>query len=118
MRYRVLDLPIKGLGAFTPLPGRNPIASSWALVRTTAQLGRLPISSPHPAATPDISFDPKTTPSNVAPDVITRDCYITYADNMGPSADAGFGMATRRLTPLPVPALSWIATAKKAMITP
>lgn len=115
MRYRVNDLPIKGRGAFTPTPTTNPAASSFGLVRVSAALGLAGV--PSPTATHDLpptSFDPRTQPGNCAPDVIFRDTYVAYADNMGPQADAGIGMAMRRMNPMPVPAVSGILTPNVA----
>jgi hypothetical protein len=112
MRYRVLELPTVGTGAFTPTMPRNPIASSWGLVRVGANLGLTPIISPKPPV-PPISAIRETQPSYVAPDVILRDRYVAYADNMGPNNY--LNMAGRRLTPIPIPAVSWINTAMRAM---
>jgi hypothetical protein len=103
MRYRVLDLPPKGTGAFCPVPTTNPVASSYGLVKRTAALGLLPVPIGARGWVPPISLDPKTQGSHCAPDIILPDQYIAYADNMGPSKDAGFGMAARRHNPLPVP---------------
>ena len=119
MRYRVLDLPVKGVGAFTPLPPTNPTASSWGLVHVTGAPGTVPVAAPAPERSwlpSDHGNLSKWQPSNVAPDVILPDQYVPFADNMGPSQH--FGMALRRKNPLPVPALSWISAAKKAMIVP
>ena len=112
-RYRVYDLPIVGAGAFTPLPTRNPIASSWGLVHLTGSPGTMPIPRPKRNSLIPISADPKTQSTNCSPDVGFPDIYIPYADNMGPSQH--FGMAARRQTPIPVPAVSWINTALNAM---
>lgn len=105
MRYRTNDLPTRGLGAFTPLASVNPIASSWGTVVRMSTLGVTPIPSPHPAATPDPSFDPHTVPSGCSPDVFFPSIYVTTADHMGPEADTGIGMTIRRRCPLPVPAV-------------
>lgn len=115
IRYRCQDLPTVGHGAFTPIATTNAPASSYGLVKITALLGLKPIPSPKPTAVPPISAIDQTQSSYVAPDYILRDQYVAYADNMGPAADAGIGMARRRLTPIPVPALSWINTALNAM---
>lgn len=114
MRYAVNDLPIRGTGAFTPTMPRNPIASSFGTVKRTALLGVTPIPAPKAAAIPPISAVRETQSTYVAPDVILRDQYVAYADNMGPSQH--FGMAARRQTPIPVPAVSWINTAVRAML--
>jgi len=118
IRYRVLDLPVQGLGAFTPTASPNPIASSWGLVRVAGAPGTLPIPVHNPMKVwgVPISRDPKTQGSNNSPDVWLPDKYVPYATNMGPSQH--FGMALRRHTPMPVPAVSWISAAKRAMIRP
>lgn len=113
MRYRVLDLPIVGTGAFVPTMATNPIASSYGLVKVSGSPGTLPIPAPKAAAIPPISAIRETQSTYCSPDVILRDVYIPYADNMGPAQH--FGMAARRQTPIPIPAVSWIATAIKSM---
>lgn len=115
MRYRVLDLPTKGTGAFTPIPTTNPPASSYGLTSATLRgyPGTLAISEPKPAAVPPISAVRETQSSFVSPDVGFWDKYIPSAKYMGPSEHVG--MAKRRLTPIPVPAVSWINTALNAM---
>jgi hypothetical protein len=118
MRYRVLDLPPKGTGAFTPLPSMNPVASSYGLVKPTAALGLLPVPTGARSWNVQTSKDPKTQGSNCAPDVILPDQYIVYAKHMGPTADAGIGMAARRMNPLPVPAISGIMAVQNSMHRP
>lgn len=113
MRYSVLDLPVKGLGAFTPTMARNPIASSFGEVHRYGAPGTMPISRPKAAAIPPISAIRETQTTYVAPDVGLPDIYIAYADNMGPAQH--FGMAARRQTPIPVPAVSWLNAAITAM---
>lgn len=113
MRYRVLDLPVKGTGAFLPTMPRNPIASSWGLVKLSGAPGTMPIPRPKAAAVPPISAVRETQSTYVSPDVGLPDIYIPYPDNMGPSQHVN--MAGRRLTPIPVPAVSWINTAMNAM---
>jgi len=115
MRYRVQDLPVVGLGAFAPLPTTNPVASSFGTVKRTSTLGLVPVHD-GTVAIPTISFDPKTQSSNCAPDVTLPSIYVAYADNMGPAADAGIGMAMRRLAPLPIPATRIIYSARSAML--
>lgn len=110
MRYRVSDLPTRGTGAFTPIPKRTPMASSYGLVKITAALGLEPVPVT-PVPFDGLGADSKTQPSNVSPNLILRDTYVAHADNMGPSADAGIGMSMRRHNPLPVPAASWIPVA-------
>lgn len=116
MRYKVLDLPVTGTGAFTPTMPLNPVASSNGVVKVLGYPGTLPVAvnDPHSQyGNPPISAIGQTQPSNVAPNVILPDKYIPYADNMGPSQHVG--MAARRQTPIPVPAVSWINTAINAM---
>lgn len=116
MRYRVLDLPAKGVGAFTPLPTTNPVASSQGLVHIAGSPGTLPVPVLSPReqwGAPFLSVDPATQPSNVSPNVIAPSIYIPSVMNMGPSQH--FGMALRRFNPVPIPALSWISAAKRAM---
>lgn len=119
MRYRVLDLPVQGNGAFTPLMSTNPIASSWGLVHVSGSPGTTPIQAPKPQNSwlpvPDKAA--KTQPSNCAPDIIFPDLYVASARNMGPVAD-GFGMATRRFTPIPVPAVRYTRIPRNAMSGP
>lgn len=115
IRYRVLDLPQKGLGAFTPLAATNPVASSYGLVHVMGSLSTIPIPAPKPKAVPPISAQAETQSSYVAPDIILPDYHVPSTANMGPSQH--IGMAKRRLTPIPVPALSWINTALNSMQT-
>lgn len=113
MRYRVLDLPTVGTGAFTPTMPRNPIASSWGEVKLSGAPGTMPIPRPKAAAIPPISAIRETQSTYDAPDVGLPDIYTPYATNMGPAEH--FGMAARRQTPIPVPAVSWINSAMSAM---
>lgn len=123
MRYRVLDLPLRGIGAFLPLPTTNPAASSWGLVHVWGSPGTDVI----PAPAPQRDWLPSLTArggvnsaqgSMVSPDVILPSVYVADTVNMGPEADTGLGMAARRLNPIPVPAYAWPRTARTAMITP
>lgn len=109
IHYKVLDLPPLGASAFTPIPFTNSIASSWGLVKEYGAPGTLPIPRPRAAAIPPISAIRETQGTYVAPTVGLPDIYIPYADNMGPAQHVN--MAGRRLTPIPVPAVSWINTA-------
>lgn len=120
MRYRVLDLPVRGMGAFTPLPSTNPVASSQGEVKLLGAPGTQPQPTVAPTRSwaPPTSFDKNTQPSNVAPDVWLYDQYTPLATNMGPAADAGIGMASRRLCPLPVPALNYARIPGKAFQQP
>lgn len=123
MRYRVLDLPSKGAGAFTPLPTTNPRASSWGLVHVYGSPGTEAIPSPAPQRTylPNLTRQggvDSAQGSMVAPDFILPSIYTASARNMGPEADAGIGMTVRRLNPLPVPSLTFPASPKIAQATP
>lgn len=105
IRYRVLDLPVKGAGAFTPLAAVNPVASSYGLVHIFGAPGTMPVPSPKPEPLPSLtrSSSPNTAQgSDVAPDVILPAIYVASAANMGPAADAGIGMRRRRMNELPV----------------
>lgn len=115
MRYRVLDLPAKGTTAFTPQPMTNPIASSWGLVHVFGAPGTMPIPVHRPFGAHAINA-PDVQGSNRSPDIILPSIYIASAVNMGPAADAGIGMATRRLAVLPVPARGWRASVRSAML--
>lgn len=115
MRYRVLDLPAVGVGAFTPVPAVNPIASSNGLVHVFGAPGNMPVPAPSPERSwaPLLSqASPELQPSNVSPDVITPCIYLASTDNMGPSQH--IGMALRRRAPIPIPAVSWRAVVRTA----
>jgi len=113
INYRVLDVPPKGAGAFTPIPARNPGASSHGLVKVTASMGLVPVPSPHPAWGATLTGfrrpgEFSANDSDRAPDFILDDNYVAWADNMGPEAPAGaahIGMARRRLNELPIRAV-------------
>lgn len=112
IRYRVLDLPTVGTGAFTPIPTTNPVASSHGLVRVEASWGTEMVAAPKPAALPPITAAGTSDPNrsargeDVTPDAILPAIAVAYVDNMGPECGAaGIGMARRRLCELPVPAV-------------
>ena len=108
MRYRVLDLPAGKVAAFTPLPTRAPVPSSYGLVRIVGAPGTFPVDAPNPTESlPTISAQHgvnSARPGDVSPDVFFPPLYIALADNQGPADDAGLGMRRRRLAELPVPA--------------
>jgi hypothetical protein len=108
IKYRVLDLPVKGAGAFTPLPSTNPVASSYGLVHVSGSPGTTPIPMPKLGWLPDLTSQdsgPNTARGeDVTPYYILPAIYVASAKNMGPQADLGIGMAIRRRNPLPVPA--------------
>lgn len=115
IRYKVYDLPVKGVGAFTPLASTNPIASSWGLVSAggvTGSPGTTPVPTPGPTRVwcPPISAIAETQPSNVSPDYILPDKYIAYAAN-----GIGHTLPNRIHNDIPVPALSWINSAVVSM---
>lgn len=116
MRYRVLDLPAVGVGAFTPLPAVNPVASSFGLVHVYGAPGNEPVTVPAPErswAPQRSQLSPELQPSNVSPDLIAPSVYLASTVNMGPSNF--FGMEMRRRTPLPIPARTWKAVVRQAI---
>lgn len=109
MRYRVNDLPARGLGAFTPIPTTSPAASSGGLQRVIGAPGNVAVEAPDPAALPSLTVRGGVNSaqgSAVSPDVIFPSIYVASADNMGPEADAGIGMWRRRFCELPMPAIN------------
>lgn len=109
IKYRVLDLPVKGAGAFTPLPATNPVASSYGLVHVMGAPGTMPVPVPNNNYLPTTTAQgpPNTaSPEDVTPNFIFPAIYVASAKNMGPQADLGIGMAIRRRNPLPVPAIN------------
>lgn len=123
MRYRVDDLPAKGVGAFTPIPTTNPAASSWGLVAVAGAPGTMPVDAPKPQRTWLPSLTRRGAPdtaqrSDVAPDLAFPAVYVASVANMGPAADLGLGMYARRLNPLPVPALDPTRVAVPAQSAP
>lgn len=110
--YRTLDLPPVGMGAFTPLPTVNPLASSFGEVVRAGAPGTLAIPAPAPTRVwaPRISATPLTQGSNVSPDIRTPDIYVAFADNMhGP-------FPTRIRNNVPIPAQAIIYNARNAQI--
>lgn len=107
--YRTLDVPPYGAGAFMPTPARNPVASSYGLVHIDGSPGTDPVPSPRSAGLPALTAVGRgansAQGSDVAPDVILPAIYIPRAQNMGPVADVGLGLARRRLNELPVRAI-------------
>lgn len=109
IKYRVLDLPVKGAGAFTPLPATNPVASSYGLVHIFGAPGTMPVPVQDNNYLPPGTAQPKpntASPEDVTPNYILPAIYIPSAKNMGPAADVGIGMTIRRRNPLPVPAIN------------
>lgn len=107
MRYRVADLPVVGLGAFTPIPTTTPAASSQGLVGVDGAPGTDPVPAPDPGGLPSLTAQgaPNTAQGHsVTPDVIFPAIYVARAANMGPEAGDGIGMWRRRFAELPVPA--------------
>jgi hypothetical protein len=109
MRYRVNDLPARGLGAFTPFMATTPAASSQGLLRVIGAPGTDPVEAPDPAALPSLTAQNGVNSaqgSNVTPDVIFPAIYVAAADNCGPEADLGIGMWRRRFAEMPMPAIA------------
>lgn len=110
MRYRVLDLPARGLSAFTPIPTTSPAASSQGLLRVTGAPGNVAVDSPGPAAVPSLTAQPAgvntAQGSSVSPNLIFPAIYVGSADNLGPEQDGGIGMWRRRFCELPMPAIN------------
>lgn len=109
MRYRVNDLPAVGLGAFTPIPTTTPAASSYGEVHVYGAPGTLEVAAPSPQS---VGYLPSLTRrggrnsaqgSECAPDVIFPAIYYASARNMGPGRL--IGMARRRFSEIPVPAI-------------
>lgn len=91
-----------------PQPARNPVASSYGLIEVEGAPGTDVVRSPRPSAIPALTRPggvDSAQGSAVAPDVILPAIYVAFADNMGPAADTGLGMARRRLNELPVRAV-------------
>jgi hypothetical protein len=110
IRYRTLDLPPVGASAFTPVPAKNPVASSYGLVIVSGAPGTMQVASPDSAAMPDsltVQQGPNVSAMShtVTPDYIFPSVYIASARHMGPAEDTGIGMTLRRLCPLPMPAV-------------
>lgn len=107
MRYRVSDLPVAGVGAFMPLPVLGPVASSYGLVKISGSPGNTPEPSPRPGFLPSLTVQGGKNSAQPglagSPDVFLPSVYVAYANNMGPSADGGLGMARRRNAELPMP---------------
>lgn len=115
IRYKVLDLPVKGAGAFCPGTFPNAVASSWGLVSGGGVTGSpgttpVPVRGPTRHWAPPISAQAETQGSNVAPDIILPDQYIPR-----PANGIGHTLPNRIHNDLPVPALSWINSAVVSM---
>lgn len=101
IRYRVDDVPARGVGAFSPTTPQTPRASSWGLARVIGAPGTLAVHSPAPSALPPVSMDPRTQGHNVSPDVIRPALYVALADNLhGP-------VQTRHHNNIPAPSIGW-----------
>ena len=113
-RYKVDNPPMRGMGAFAPpAPGQaTAAASSWGLVHVAGAPGNMNMPSPKPGGVPDVSMDPRTSPSNVAPDVWHPAVYVTDADNMHPP------VPVRPMNVLPYPATDYTRVARTALHAP
>lgn len=121
MRYRVNDLPVKGVGAFTPLLATTPAASSQGELIVEGAPGTDLVDAPDPAALPSLTARGGVNSaqgSKVTPDAIFPAIYVARTANLGPAADAGIGMWRRRHNELPMPALTPFATPAVAQTAP
>ncbi len=100
---RVEGAPYQGFGAFAPLPTTTPAGCSHGVVRTTAQLGTeaIPVSAPD---LPPISADPKTKPSNCAPNFFRPVIYVAHADYMAPPVPTEID----NVMPMPIPNVAYV----------
>lgn len=117
MRYRVSDLPVRGVGAFMPLPTLGPAASSRGLTVVSGSPGTTPMPSPRPGFLPSLTKQGgvnSAQPGACSPDVFTPSVYVVYANNQGPSADAGLGMSRRRANEMPIPSRTPTALANNS----
>ena len=107
MRYRTSDLPVRGVGAFMPLPTLAPASSSYGLVVRDGSAGTTPMASPRPGFLPSLTKQGGVNSAQPglagSPDVFFPQVYVAYCDNQGPAADAGIGMAARRSGFIPTP---------------
>ena len=103
MAYSVMQVPPAATGAFCPSMGTNPLAATGGLVHVEGNPGTEEITVSTPGM-PPASWDPMTSGSANAPDVILPDLYLAEATNMGPFARAGAAHTMRSDNVLPVPA--------------
>ena len=112
MRYEVLDLPPGKVAAFTPIPTTDNEPATFADLAVFGAPGTLPVPAPNPGESmPSLSSQPhgknSAQGSDIAPDVFLPNLFLALVTRrMGPTGDAGIGMARRRRNELPVPALN------------
>ena len=83
-RYiRTLEVPIRGAGAFAPMPAQIGSAATAGVIRTEGHPGNMAVPAPPPGVV-NVGLDPRTNPSACAPNVIYPDIYVAHADNMAP----------------------------------
>ncbi len=109
MRYKVSGIPVVGAGAFMPAMTMSAANFGAGLNRShiVGFPGTEPVPIDHDMTLAPLSFDPKTQPSNVAPDIILPTVYIPGAKNMGPWARRSAARTKAPLfggNPLPEPA--------------
>lgn len=111
-RYKADNLPPRGVGAFAPTMGVDPVASSYGLVEVAGAPGNMPVFSPQPGAVPVCSANQLTSPSNVAPDLILPAVYVTTPANMhGP-------VPHRPVNLMPAPAIDYRRVPRNALRPP
>jgi hypothetical protein len=108
MRYRVENVPVAGAGAFMPGLTLNGVSFGAGLSNPIVGFpGTREVPVDHDQRLSPYGFDPKTQPSNVAPDVILPALYVPPTVNMGPWS-ARSAMRTRGIgdggNPIPEPA--------------
>lgn len=79
---RTPQVPTLGAGAWAVPPAVIPSASTGGLIRTTGNPAQ-PVPAPAPGVV-DVSVDPRTSPSNCAPNMIRPSIYVAHADNQYP----------------------------------
>lgn len=111
-RYKAENLPIRGVGAFAPTQSLNPSASSYGLVHVAGAPGSLAVAVEPPSALPVVSVNPKTAPSNCAPNVIFPSVYVASVANMGPQ------VPIRPANVMPAPATDFVRVARTDLRPP
>ena len=113
MAYVVMQVPPGKMSAFTPTMVHGGMAVTGGLQHRYGAPGTdlVEVSSPE---LPVMSFDPRTSGSNNAPDEIAPDLYVAGTANMGPFAAESAGHVGLR-EELPVPALAYGYVAGSAI---
>jgi hypothetical protein len=89
VRYKTSGVPTRGAGAFMPAMVMDAPSFGAGLRTVVGFPGTEPVPVDHDMILAPKSYDPKTQPSNVAPDVILPAVYIAGTRNMGPWATRG-----------------------------